>query len=163
MAITGDGAGNTEGMGWNSGQLFGRWEVCAKSTPASPNYHSVLLLWPDSERWPADGEIDFMEIFDPQRQNVTASVLHVWPEDAGAVDHNYHTSIPIDATGWHSWAVEWTRDLVIGYVDGNEWFRVGQHVPRTSMHLCIQLDNFGGDVSEGGQLAVDWAHQYPLH
>lgn len=158
MTITGDAAGNTEGMGWNSGQLYGRWEVCAQSSPASPNYHSVLLLWPDSERWPADGEIDFMEIFDPTRQNVTGSVLHVWPENGP--DRNDHASLAIDATGWHSWAVEWNADHIIGYADGNEWFRTTTHIPRGAMHLCIQLDHFGGDVSEGGQLMVDWARQY---
>jgi hypothetical protein len=26
----------------------------------------------------------------------------------------------------------------------------------------MQLDNFGGDISQGGQQMVDWARQYPL-
>ena len=30
------------------------------------------------------------------------------------------------------------------------------------MALCMQLDNFGGDISQGGQQIVDWARQYPL-
>ena len=73
LTITGDAEGNSEGMAWLPGQTYGRWEACVKSPPASPNYHSVLLLWPDSENWPSDGEIDFMEILDPERQEVTAS------------------------------------------------------------------------------------------
>jgi hypothetical protein len=172
LTITGDPDGNSEGMAWTPGQLYGRWEACVRSTPASPNYHSLLLLWPDSENSPAkgnvpnDGEIDFMEILDPARQSVTASVNHVpagvAPDDpryAGL--HNFHAKVGIDATQWHSWAVEWTPDHVAGYVDGRPWFEATDHIPPNSMHLCIQLDNFGGDISAGGQEVVDWVRQYP--
>jgi licheninase len=30
------------------------------------------------------------------------------------------------------------------------------------MHLCIQLDNFGGDLGDGADIAVDWVRQYSL-
>jgi hypothetical protein len=160
LTITGDAEGNSGGMAWNPGQLYGRWEVCMKSSPASPNYHSVVLLWPDSENWPLDGEIDFMEIFDPTRQVVTTSVLHSNPHIPP--DDNYHAKVAIDATQWHAWAVEWTPDHVAGYVDGVQWFEVIDHIPRNPMHLCIQLDNFGGDVGAGGQQSVDWARQYTV-
>ena len=162
MTITGDPAGNTGGMAWLPGQLYGRWEICMKSSVASPNYHSVALLWPDSENWPADGEIDFMEILDPQRQTVTASLNHRDPKYPDPEDPNFRASIQIDATQWHSWAVEWTPNRVAGYVDGNQWFEATDHIPQNPMHLCIQLDNFGGDLAEGGQQTVDWVRQYPL-
>jgi hypothetical protein len=172
LTITGDPDGNSEGMAWTPGQLYGRWEACVRSTPASPNYHSLLLLWPDSENSPAkgnvpnDGEIDFMEILDPARQSVTASVNHipagVAPDDpryAGL--SNFHAKVVSDATQWHSWAVEWTPRHVAGYVDGQQWFEATDHIPPNPMHLCIQLDNFGGDLSAGGQEVVDWVRQYP--
>lgn len=163
LTITGDDHGNSGGMAWMPGQLYGRWEICMKSRPASPNYHSVALLWPDSENWPTDGEIDFMEILDPTRQVVTASVLHARPGDLLAkIDPNDHRTTTIDASQWHSWAIEWTPDHVNGYLDGTEWFEVNRHVPTTPMHLCIQLDNFGGDLSQGGQQTVDWVRQYAL-
>jgi glycosyl hydrolase family 16 len=163
MTITGDANGNSEGMAWLPGQLYGRWEACVSSPHASPNYHSVALLWPDSENWPDDGEIDFMEIVDPSRQNVTASVLHVdWRDRIRDRAENFHTQLNIDATQWHSWAVEWTPTRVAGFVDGAQWFSVTDHVPQGPMHLCIQLDNFGGDLSQGGQQLVDWVRQYPL-
>jgi beta-glucanase (GH16 family) len=150
-------------MAWAPGQLYGRWEVCAQSPPASPNYHSVALLWPESQKWPTDGEIDFMEILDPARQVVTASMLHLRTDDpATLTDPNYHTTMNIDTTQWHSWAVEWTPDRVVGYVDGVQWFEATAHVPQTPMNLCLQLDNFGGDISQGGQMNVDWARQYPV-
>jgi hypothetical protein len=160
LTITGDADGNSGGMAWRPGQLYGRWEVCAKSPPASPNYHSVLLLWPDSENWPSDGEIDFMEILDPARQDVTASVLKFDPRDPTLGGLNFHANVAIDATQWHSWAVQWNPDGIVGYVDGMPWFETTANIPTTPMHLAVQLDDFGGDISEGGRLQVDWARQY---
>jgi hypothetical protein len=158
LTITGDAQGNSGGMAWFPGQREGRWEVCAMATPAAPTYHAVLLLWPDSGNWPAGGEVDFMEISDPSRQSVDG-FLHYGP------DNNQDSgSLAIDATQWHSWAVEWTRDELTMYVDGHAWWstRDRDHLPPGAMHLCIQLDNFGGDTRDGGRLMVDWARQYPV-
>jgi licheninase len=157
LTITGDAAGNTEGMAWWPGQLFGRWEVCVKSPPAAPAYHSVSLLWPDAEDWPVGGEIDFMEISDPTRQNIDA-YMHF-----GADDQREGGNVNIDATQWHAWAVEWTPDHVATYVDGALWWSTSDaaNIPRRAMHLCMQLDDFGGDTSQGGQQVVDWVRQYP--
>jgi hypothetical protein len=162
LTITGDAAGNSGGVAWYPGQLYGRWELCMKAPPTSPNYHTVALLWPDSDHWPADGEIDFMEALDAQRRTVTSSVLHAVPgSPEGLLDPNDHAQVPVDATQWHSWAVEWAPDHVTGYVDGIQWFVVTRHVPTTAMHLCLQLDDFGGDISAGGAMMVDWVRRYP--
>jgi hypothetical protein len=158
LTITGDPTGDTAGMALLPGQTLGRWEVCMATPAGSPNYHSVLLLWPDSEVWPSDGEVDFMEILDPTRQTVEFN-LHYSPEN-----HQERAKVNVDATQWHSWAVEWTADNVVGYLDGVPWFQSSDpaHLPPGPMHLCIQLDNFGGDISQGGQQLVDWVHQYAL-
>src|SRR5262249_37949328 len=102
MTITGDAKGNSEGMAWSPGQKYGRWEVCVKSPASSPNYHSVLLLWPDDGDNQAGGEVDFMEISDPSRQSVDG-FLHY-----GHSDQQDYGNVRMDATQWHSWAVEWT-------------------------------------------------------
>jgi hypothetical protein len=157
LTITADAAGNSGGMAWQPGQLHGRWEVCVKSLPSAATYHSVLLLWPDAEDWPVGGEIDFMEIWDPTRQSVD-SFLHY-----GADNSQDTGNIRIDATQWHAWAVDWTADRIVMYVDGVPWAQYTNpgHIPPRPMHLCIQLDNFGGDTSAGGHTMVDWARQYP--
>jgi hypothetical protein len=158
MTITGDARGNSEGMAWAPGQTYGRWEACVRSSPAAAGYHSVLLLWPDAEDWPSGGEIDFMEITDPRRQAVGAA-LHY-----GATDEQENSTVEIDATTWHSWAVEWTHDDVTFYVDWSPWWQVANPaiIPHRAMQLCIQLDDLGGDLSQGGQLMVDWVRQYPV-
>ena len=156
LTITGDAKGNSEGMTWSPGQMYGRWEVCVKSPAASPNYHSVLLLWPVGESRPAGAEVDFMEISDPSRQSVDGFVHYG--------DQQESASVHVDATQWHSWAVEWTPHRIATFVDGNQWWQTTDtaHLPTVPMKLCMQLDDFGGDISQGGQQVVEWARQYPL-
>ena len=40
---------------------YGRWEVRMRTSARDPEYHPVLILWPDSQNWPCDGEVDFSE------------------------------------------------------------------------------------------------------
>jgi hypothetical protein len=157
LTITGDAQGNSEGMAWNPGQKYGRWEGCVKSPPGADSLHSLLLLWPDAENWPVGGEVDFMEISDPARQSVDG-FLHY-----GADNSQETANTKIDATGWHAWAVEWTQQHIAYYVDGKQWFQTTDtsHLPPGPMHLCIQLDYFGGGASAGAKEIVNWVRQYP--
>lgn len=158
LNITADAHGNSGGMAWNPGQLHGRWEVCAKSSPAAETYHAVALLWPDAEDWPVGGEIDFMEISDPNRQHVEGFLHH------GPDNELEQGSVFTDAAQWHSWAVEWTPERLVYFLDGKPWWetRNAGALPPRPMHLCLQLDNFGGDTSTGGRMQVDWVRQYAL-
>jgi Glycosyl hydrolases family 16 len=158
VVIKGNAQGYSGGMGWDAGQMFGRWEVCSKSPPAAPGYHSLLLLWPDAEDWPVGGEIDFMEIVDPTRQSVEGW-LHYGPDD-----QRIGGTVSVDATQWHAWAVEWTPERVTLYLDGKpRWTTTDKATfPPRPMHLCLQVDNFGGDIAAGGQQMIDWTRQYRL-
>ena len=156
LSITGDARGRSGGMGWDSGQKFGRWEACVKSPPSAPGYHSVVLLWPDAEDWPVGGEIDFMEAIQPSRQ-VVEGWLHY-----GQDDRRDGGGVAIDASQWHAWAVEWTPRDVSMYVDGVQWWTTTNTAtfPPRSLHLCLQVDDFGGDIAAGGHQLVDWVRQY---
>ncbi|WP_422745662.1 glycoside hydrolase family 16 protein [Mycobacterium sp. WMMD1722] len=159
LTIAGDAVGNSGGMAWRGGgQMYGRWEVCARSTVAAETYHSVALLWPDANDWPIGGEVDFMEIVTADRQRVDYN-LHYGSDDRREGHQTF-----VDATQWHSWAVEWTPERIAVFVDGQQWAQSTDpsRFPPRSMHLCLQLDDFGGDTGAGGQLAVDWARQYRL-
>jgi hypothetical protein len=158
LTITGDTSGNSGGMGWMPGQLHGRWEACVKSTPGPDVYHSLVLLWPDAEDWPVGGEIDFMEIVDPARRAVEFWI-HYGP--GGEKETNM---IQIDATQWHSYAVEWTAWHIIYYVDGEPRWLITDptRLPPRPMHLCLQLDYFGGDTGQGARQMVDWVRQYDV-
>jgi hypothetical protein len=158
LTVSADAHGDSGGLAWTPGRKYGRWEICAKSPPTAANYHSVVLLWPDAENWPLGGEIDFMEITDPTRQSAGA-YLHYGPDD-----HRDGGAVTIDTAQWHSWAVEWTPNEIVTFVDGSPWWRTTNtaQFPPGPMHLCVQLDNFGGNVSQGAEQVVDWVRQYAI-
>jgi hypothetical protein len=160
LTITGDAAGTTGGMAWSTGQRYGRWEGRVRAPESDPSYNALLLLWPDADDFPDGGEIDFMEMLDPTRQR-TEFFLHHGPDNEQVT-----AQVEIDGTQWHHWAVEWTPDEIVGYVDGVEWFRTTDTAtfPPGPMHLCIQLDWFPDGAGEvrRSRMEVDWVRQYAL-
>ncbi|MFP5068606.1 glycoside hydrolase family 16 protein [Pseudonocardia nantongensis] len=158
------GGGVSGGMAMHSGQLHGRWEFRARTDPGT-GFSPAILLWPDSERFPDDGELDMMEVPSGDRQAATAFVHH------GAENHILSTETPGDFTGWHTFALEWLPDRITWYVDGVQKWEVTdpRAIPTTPMHLCIQLDQGpaekwipGPDAGTPDEvrLQVDWARQY---
>jgi hypothetical protein len=161
LTITGDPNGNTEGMAWDKGQKYGRWEGRVKAPASDRSYNALMLLWPDAENWPVGGEVDFMEMSDHTRQS-TDMFLHY-----GRSNSQLHGEVKIDATQWHNWAVEWTPDHIAAFVDGKQWWRTDntEALPPGPMHLCIQLDWFpkSGASVQTSHMYVDWVRQYPLN
>ena len=159
LTITGDPSGTTGGMSWGTGRRYGRWEARVRAPAADPSYDAVLLLWPDGEKWPAGGEIDFMELGDPARRTTDAFVHY------GKDNRQVHGTVATDATQWHNWAVEWTPSSITTYLDGREWYRTtdGAVQPPGPMHLCIQLDWFpkGGPVRQS-TMQVDRVREYAV-
>ncbi|HLU60533.1 MAG TPA: glycoside hydrolase family 16 protein [Pseudonocardia sp.] len=159
MTITGSPEGDTAGMGWEPGQMYGRWEGRVKAPASDESYNALLLLWPDAEDFPVGGEIDFMEMLDHTRQK-TNIFLHY-----GKDNDQISGEVEIDATQWHNWAVEWAPTHIAAFVDGKEWWRTERTeiFPPRPMHLCVQLDWFPedavGEVQESYML-VDWVKQY---
>ena len=135
LKLTSRDGKTSAGMAWDDGQTHGRWEVRARSQAAT-GYGPVLLLWPDAEDWPEGGEIDFMEIPKPERTKAHFTVHYGEDNDQDG------TSVQADFTQWHNFAVEWTPDHVIGYLDGEEIYRTekSEMIPPRSMHLAMQQD-----------------------
>jgi beta-glucanase (GH16 family) len=162
LTISGDADGNAEGMEWDPGVKYGRWEARVRTPVGDKDYHAVLLLWPNSENWPDDGEVDFMEDSDPTRQR-TEFFLHF---GNGTSDGDQLTgAVNVDATQWHTWAVEWAPGHITGYLDGRQWWTTtdASVLPPGPMHMTIQLDAFR---SRGGlkpsSMQVDWVRYYPI-
>lgn len=158
LTFTADSLGNSGGIAQKTAYVgkYGAWETCIRSSMSAPAYHSVALLWPNDNAWPVGGEVDFMEIRDPMRTNLEYN-LHF-----GAVNHVESHSRTINGLQWHSYAVQWTPTRISVFVDGVMWAQSTEvsRFPRGPMHLCLQLDNFGGMTVPGAQMQVDWAAQY---
>jgi hypothetical protein len=158
--------GNTSGgASYGPGQLYGRWEVRARAQRGT-GYGPVILLWPDAEDWPEGGEVNIMEIPDPDRQESHFTVH--FGEDNSTVT----TSTPGDFTQWTTYAVEWTPSYVAGFINGREVFRTTdpETIPPRPMHLAIQQDigPFGTDwipardstTPAEVKLEIDWVRIY---
>src|SRR5256714_317456 len=102
-----DGVGNVSGgLCWCRGlgnQTYGVWQVRARFE-AGTGYGQAILLWPESNHWPQDGELDFVET--PGGPKTTAIGTVHW----GADNQQDARKAQGDFTAWHTYAVEWRGD-----------------------------------------------------
>ncbi|BBF99035.1 MULTISPECIES: glycoside hydrolase family 16 protein [Pseudonocardia] len=156
LVIRGDSQGNTGGIAWGTPRQYGKWEVRAQFPAGDRQYHPVILLWPSEIEWPRGGEIDFAET--TSASDDVSFFLH-YGSDNSQVD----ATRTLDITQWNNYAVEWTPNAVIGYVNGEEWFRSEdpQTLPPGPMHAAIQLDYFpGGGAPAPSEMRVAWMRMY---
>lgn len=159
---TGESDGDSAGMSSRLNQKYGRWEVRARSYATGQGgntYHPVLILWPQSNEWPEGAEYDYLENGAPGEQCAEA-YLHYPNHEPKRQEHAERCNI--DLTQWHNFALEWKPNLLVGYIDGVEWFRFTGQVANApgAMHQTIQLDNFAGSGMQPAKFEVDWARVY---
>jgi hypothetical protein len=175
MRIHGYADGRQGGIAHSLNQQYGKWEVRARTGfvgSSGDAYHAVLIIWPQSEQWPQDGEYDFFEV--TMGQTGAAAFMH-YPHDPGTVQQIGYTKSDVDITQYHNYAFEWTSAGLIGYIDGVQWFTAsgGSRTTPTparrniqtmpSGHLTMQVDMFSptGTAMREGYLDVDWVRIYP--
>jgi hypothetical protein len=155
--VVGTATGRTGGMSARFGhQRYGRWEARMRTTARDPEYHPVLLLWPDEPVPSRCPEVDYAE--SSAKLDQVKFYLHYGckPLQTRAVQR-------IDGTRWNNFAVQWTPRSVTGYINGVRWFRdtEASHIPRTSMHQTVQLDWFpDGTRTHESAMLVDWVRVY---
>ena len=169
------GVGNVSGaLCWCLGKgnrTYGLWIVRAKFDPGN-GYGVAMLLWPKSNQWPQDGELDMVESVRPQRISAISSV-HWGNPPSGQRDSG---KLWGDYSQWHIYAVDWQPGFVKYSIDGQTVYdtRVSTKnpvVPSTPMHLVVQQDPgpYGApnwipapDASTPDNVAVnlDWVRMY---
>jgi len=156
LVINGTPDGTTAGMSAKfANQKYGRWEVRAAGS-GDNEYHMVLLLWPDSRNWPCDGEVDYAETSGDW--NVIKFFHHY-----SCSNSTTSASKPLDVSQFHNYALDWSPNGIVGYVDGVKWFEDNDptHQPPGPMHQTLQLDWFPDDTANGaGEMRVDWVRVY---
>jgi hypothetical protein len=152
------------GIGMGQGQLYGRWEFRVR-TDKGRGFGSAILLWPDSEKWPEDGEVDIMEV-PGENRDLAHFVLH-----SGEANNIVGSAVKGDFSQWHTFAVEWLPNRITWYVDGKKKYENTDKaaIPTTPMHLTMQLDQgpkkdwiLARDDTTPDELAlqVDWVRIY---
>ncbi len=131
-------------------------------------FGSAILLWPQSERFPQDGEIDIMEV--PSETRDRAHFIVHFPGPGGK-DKVYGSYAVDDFSEWHTFAVDWLPDRIVFHVDGVERLRVTDRniIPKKPMHLCMQFDQGpkkdwipapDATTPAAFSLQVDWVRVY---
>jgi hypothetical protein len=140
----------------SNGQLYGMYSVRMESDPV-PGYKTAFALWPDSENWPGDGEIDFPE---GELDGDSWAYMHYQGATSGSQQDAYDTGTTY--TGWHTYTIEWTPSYVKFLIDGNV---IGDStnaslIPDTPMHWIMQTESdLDGDKpasSAQGNLQIAW-------
>ncbi|WP_345379253.1 glycoside hydrolase family 16 protein [Pseudonocardia yuanmonensis] len=163
--------------GWLASKLdqqYGRWEARVRSFntgESGKEYHPLLIVWPESDSWPQDGEYDFLENQAPGEECANAFIHYPHPRMPVQQEFLEEKDCGAPLSEWHTIAFEWTPDHVRGYIDGKEWYTLEdgagpggrkniQDMP--SGHLTIQFDNFHGGGMREASYEIDWVRIYSL-
>ncbi len=121
-------------------------------------YKGVPLLWPLSEAWPRDGEIDAPESdFTAQ----PAAFVH-HQNGTGPNDEDYFkTPAGTSWQDWHTYTIEWVPGVrVDGWIDGVHWIHDTTRIPNTPLHLVMQFETSTDGVipadSTQGYVQIAW-------
>jgi hypothetical protein len=127
------------GMSNRLNQTYGLFEFRVRTDPDPTGTMSgVVLTWPQSGRWPEDGENDIYE--------TGVAVNTRWPFSSfvhyTSRNRQYSFRHEADGAQWHTLAMDWTADAIKIYRDGVLVWTLGDKaaIPDVAHHLCIQLD-----------------------
>jgi hypothetical protein len=140
------------------GQAYGRYAV-RFSNDVIPGYKSAWLLWPNSESWPNDGEIDF-----PEANLSGSDTINAFSHHASANGgQDWFGSSTHMTGGWHTAVVEWAPGSVSFSLDGAKLGTSTTMTPSTAMHWVLQTETSPGTVpldSTSGHVYIDWVAQW---
>jgi hypothetical protein len=144
--------------GREGGLQYGRYVIRFKADTIA-GYKVAWLLWPDSENWPYDGEIDFPE---SNLDGTINAFMHHQDGTSSSDQDAYPTNARYSS--WHTAVIEWLPTRVTFILDGNVIGNSTARIPNTPMHWVIQTETaLGGSVpsdSIAGNVQIDWVAVY---
>jgi beta-glucanase (GH16 family) len=116
--------------------------------PAGKGNWPAFWLMPDSKAWPP--EIDVVEWLG-REPNVVHGTVHFNDRSGKKSSNSGQFSGPDYSSDFHLYAVRWTPDEIVWYVDGKEFHRTAESVPNEAMYLLL-TSGFGAPDSWGGPI-----------
>jgi len=146
-------------QGSDGGLLYGRYSLRLRSTPSS-GYKLAVLLWPDSEDWPTDGEIDF-----PEAVHLDVPILaYLHHQEGTSLNDQVGFASTVTLQQWHTATLTWLPTGVTFQIDGQVIGTAYARIPNTPMHMIIQAETaIGGPVptpTEAADIQIDWLTIY---
>src|SRR4051812_1695308 len=102
-------------------QTYGRFEASIKIPKGQGIWPAFWMLGGNS--WPNTGEVDIMENVGNQPNTVYGTIHGPGYSGAGGIGGNRTIGSAL-GNAFHQYAVEWSPNLIIWYLDGQEYFRV---------------------------------------
>jgi beta-glucanase (GH16 family) len=127
------------GMSERQNYTYGWFEFRVRTDPDPTGTMSgVVLTWPESGRWPVDGEND---IYETGAGVGTRYPFHSYVH-YGTANNQYRFTHDADGAQWHTMAMDWRPDAIRFYRDGSLAASLtdAAAIPHTAHHLCVQLD-----------------------
>jgi beta-glucanase (GH16 family) len=155
---------------------YGRYEIRAKVSEGVGLWPAFWMLGANinEQTWPDCGEIDIME-FIGRRPNTIYGTLH-GPGYFGDDGHGITIDLPEPVfLDYHTFTVDWLPDLIVWYLDGNEYFRASAEtvapnkwVFNNPFYFLLNMavgGHLGGevkDLADTTELLVDYIRVYEI-
>lgn len=146
-------------VGSEGGQLYGRYAIRFMVAAPTDSFKLAWLLWPDSENFPRDGEIDYPE---GQLNGALTAYMHHQGATSDSDQDEFDTPVPV-SSGWHTSVVEWTASTCRFILDGTTIGASTSRIPNTPMHLVLQSETVPDRDTSGTATAdiyVAWVAIY---
>jgi beta-glucanase (GH16 family) len=144
-------------VGSEGGLLYGRYAIRFRADRLV-GYKTSFMLWPDSEVWPGDGEIDFPEAdLAGTRWSTMFGFVHHQGATSGS-DQDWHGS-GVPYGDWHTAVIEWLPSRVSFLLDGRKIGTSTSRLPTTPMHWVLQTpttESILASLSTSGDVQIDW-------
>jgi hypothetical protein len=141
-----------------NGLMYGRYSVRFRADEIA-GYKTAWLLWPDSNVFPQDGEIDF-----PEADLDTDIWGYVHYQGGTAVNDQAWFETEDSYGSWHTATTIWTPTAVTFMLDGTTIGTVTQRIPDTPMHWVLQCETSTYGItpadSTSGNIQIAWAVAY---
>ncbi|MGC4232072.1 MAG: glycoside hydrolase family 16 protein [Niabella sp.] len=137
-------------------QTYGRYTARFKVDNDSLNqYYVAWLLWPETEKWPDDGEEDFPE------GHLSGNVggFHHYAGAGACIGCQDEATTTAKFTDWHTYTIEWRPGNIKYFLDGKMILNSDKWVPDKPMRWQLQTETKGEGV-HSGNLIVDWVAVY---
>lgn len=137
-------------------QTYGRYTARFKvDSPDLSEYYVAWLLWPQSGKWPDDGEEDFPE--GPLADTVGG--FHHYAGEGACVGCQDKAVSDKKFTAWHTYTIEWRPNNIKYILDEKIILDSDKWVPAIPMRWQLQTETKGFGT-HSGNLMVDWVAIY---
>jgi beta-glucanase (GH16 family) len=114
--------------------------------------------WTDGQNWPADGEIDVMEAYDPSR---AVAYHYRWAGCGANCAAGGQVAFRGSTSGWHTYAVDWRPGVITWYYDAHRvWSFSGPAVTSSPQYLVLNLATNAPTAAVPAVMRVDYVRVY---